>query len=157
MNFWKEKYNGTLLYCLSFPTFNIFPPVMFPVPWKMKATWFSVTFSLQRALLPTAGSRGLGHVSLFCHVVMLCMLFKSIGLSTRMGPRHLGDGKEVFHCFCGRQTFWLLPLQLLNFREKEMWGSETNFKQTSFFLHLGWVFEDQQLQLHCHFNVIAKQ
>lgn len=118
-NILKEEIQWNLVILLVYSHIQHSPAFNVPSSLKNENNMvFCVSFCLQRTLLPAPGGGGLGRVSLCCCLVMFCMLFNSIGLSTSMGSSSLGNGGDVFRYSCGRQTFWLLPLQLLSCRKE---------------------------------------
>lgn len=142
--FLKGEIQWNLGLLLVYSHIQHFPACNVPSSLKNENNMVScVALRLQRTLLPAPGSGGPGHVSLCCCLAMFCMLSNSIGLSTCAGSSYFGNGGDVFCCSCGKQIFWLLPLQLLSFRKERnvrVWD-----RLPSFFLRRGWVFEDQQL------------
>lgn len=88
---------------------------------------------------------------------MSCMVFNSISFSTAWVLAVLATVGRFFVVLEKDRRFGYFHCSCSTSEKKEMWGSETTFKQTSFILRIGWTFEGQQLKLHCSFNVIIKQ
>ena len=124
---------------------------------KWKKTRFSICLSVFKELscLPLAAEAS--DTSFTLSWVMSCVLFNSISFSTAWVLAILATVGRFFVVLEKGRRFGYFHCSCSTSEKKEMWGSETTFKQTSFILHIGWSFEDQQLKLHCSFNVIIKQ